>query len=257
MAEGEQELTKLDAAVAAMKGEIEKASPSRRQRIYEAIALAALSSIPWIGGVFAAGMTYKMREGDVARDSLIEQWLQEHHDKLLLLRQTLEEMATRLEGLGEEIDERIQSEGYLALLRKAFREWDEADTDEKRRLVVKLITNAGGTRMCSDDILRLFLDWIDNYHESHFAIIRVIYEQRNDPPTRYDIWVAVYGEPVPRDDSAQADLYKMLISDLSIGRVIRQPRETDCRGASRGGRGAGEPQLGRWSLHSKIQNSTC
>jgi hypothetical protein len=142
----------------------------------------------------------------------------------------LEEMATRLEGLGEEIDERIQSEGYLALLRKAFREWDEADTDEKRRLVVKLITNAGGTRMCSDDILRLFLDWVDNYHESHFAIIRVIYEQRNDPPTRYDIWVAVYGEPVPRDDSAQADLYKMLISDLSIGRVIRQPRETDWQG---------------------------
>ncbi len=59
----------------------------------------ALSSIPWIGGVFAAGMTYKMREGDIARDNLIEQWLQEHHDKLLLLRQTLEDMATRLEGL--------------------------------------------------------------------------------------------------------------------------------------------------------------
>lgn len=230
VAEDKNEITQLNTVVASIHAEIEKASPSRRQRIYEAIALAALSSIPWIGGVFAAGMTYKIREDDVARDSLVEQWLREHQEKLLLLRQTLEEMVARLESLGEEIDERVQSKEYLALLRKAFRQWDEADTHEKRRLVVNLITNAGGTRICSDDILRLFLDWIDNYHESHFAVIRVIYQQRNDPPTRYDIWVAVYGEPVPRDDSADADLYRMLISDLSIGRVIRQPRDTDWQG---------------------------
>src|SRR5438445_4537593 len=50
---------------------------------------------------------------------------------------------------------------------------------------------------------------------------------KNEGPTRYDIWVAVYGEPVPRDDSAQADLYRMLIRDLSTGGVIRQPRESD------------------------------
>jgi hypothetical protein len=174
-----------------------------------------------------------MREGDVGRDRLIEQWLQEHQNKLLLLRQTLEDIVTRLEGLGDEIDERIQSEGYLALLRKTFRQWDEADTSEKRRLLVQLITNAGGTRICSDDILRLFLDWVDAYHEAHFAVIREIYNGRNDPPTKYDIWLAVYGEPVPRDNSAQADLYKMLIRDLTLGGVIRQPREEDHQGRFR------------------------
>lgn len=84
--------------------------------------------------------------------------------------------------------------------------------------------------MVSDDILRLFLDWINLYHESHFAVIRVIYEMRNDPPTRYDIWVAVYGQAVPRDDSADADLYKMLIRDLTLGGVIRQSRESDYLG---------------------------
>lgn len=66
------------------------------------------------------------------------------------------------------------------------------------------------------------------------------------PPLRahYDIWVAVYGVPVPRDDSAEADLFRMLIRDLSIGGVIRQPRESDYGGrflkkneaASKGGR---------------------
>lgn len=176
-------------------------------------------------------MTFKIREGDVAHDGLLEQWLSEHQDKLLLLRQTLEEVVNRLDSLGEEIDSRIQSKEYLGLLRKAFREWDKADTDEKRQLVVKLITNAGGTRMVSDDILRLFLDWIDQYHEVHFAIIRAVYEQRNDPPTRYDIYSAIYGEQkMPRDDSAEADLFRLIISDLSIGRVIRQPRETDWQG---------------------------
>ena len=230
MAEDNQELVKLNTSVSSLKSEIERASPNRRRRIYEAIGLAALSSIPWIGGVFAAGMNYELRENNTARDALVEQWLQEHQNKLVSLRLTLEEIVTRIESLGEEIDERITSEGYLALLRKTFREWDKADTDEKRRLLVHLITNAAGTRVCSDDILRLFLDWVGLYHEAHFAVIREIYKGRNDPPTRYDIWLAVYGEPVPRDNSAEADLYKMLIRDLTLGGVIRQPRESDYQG---------------------------
>jgi hypothetical protein len=93
------------------------------------------------------------------------------------------------------------------------------------------VTNAAGTRLCSDDILRLFLDWIDQYHEAHFAVIRQIYI--NPGATRYDIWIAVYGEDVPRDDSAEADLYRMLIRDLSIGGVIRQPRDADMYGRFR------------------------
>src|SRR3954466_12420334 len=109
MADERQELQRVETAVASIKAELEKASPSRKQRIYEAVALAALSAIPWIGGVFAAGLTFKIREGDVVHDALVEQWLAEHQDKLFLLRQTLEEVVGRLESLGEEIDERIQS----------------------------------------------------------------------------------------------------------------------------------------------------
>jgi hypothetical protein len=91
------------------------------------------------------------------------------------------------------IDDRIESPEYLGLVRKAFREWDQADTQEKRELIVQLITHAAAsTRICSDDILRLFLDWIEQYHEAHFAVIREIY--KNPSPTRYDIWVAVYGK---------------------------------------------------------------
>jgi hypothetical protein len=213
MEDDQNKLIPRDYVIESIKAEIESASPSRRKRILEAIALAALGSIPWVGGVVSASAAYKAEGSQFQRDELLREWLQEHHDKLQSLRRTLEEMSGRLEGFGQEVEERIKSDDYLGLVRKTFRQWDQADTAEKRHLLVQLITNAAGTRVCSDDILRLFLDWVDTYHEAHFAVVREIY--KNPGPTRYDIWISVYGEPLPRDDSAQADLYKMLIRDLS------------------------------------------
>ena len=228
MSENQDEIVKTDQVIDSIRAELDKASPGRRQRIMEAIALAALGSVPWVGGVLAAAATFKFDESSVHGDKLRNQWLQEHHQKLQKLRATLDEMGARFEGLGEEIDDRIESQDYLELVRKTFRQWDQADTDQKRKLLVQLITNAAGTRICSDDILRLFLDWVEGYHEAHFAVMREIY--KNPGPTRYDIWLAVYGEPVPRDDSPEADLFRMLIRDLSLGGVIRQPRESDVFG---------------------------
>jgi hypothetical protein len=176
----------------------------------------------------SAVASYAAGEAEIKRVDLLQEWLREHQEKLQKLRITLEQIAARLEAFGKEVEERVTSEEYLTLVRKTFREWDIADTEEKRRLLVQLITNAGGTRIVSDDIVRLFLDWIDVYHEAHFAVIREIH--KNQGPTRYDIWVAVYGNPIPRDDSPEADLYKMLIRDLSTGGVIRQPRESDYGG---------------------------
>ncbi len=195
------ELAKSDAVIETIKAELAAAYPSRKQRIREAIALAALGSIPWVGGVLAASATFKFDEAGVRQDDLRTQWLAEHQQRLQDLRTTLGEMFARIESLGVEVEDRLESPEYLGLIRKTFREWDQADT------------------------LSLFLDWIRNYHESHFAVIREIY--KNPGPTRYDIWVAVYGETIPRDDSANADLYKLLIGDLQLGRVIRQPRASD------------------------------
>jgi hypothetical protein len=222
------EIVQSDSIIDTIKAELEEVSPTRRKRILEAISLAALGSIPWVGGVLSASAAYNFNESGAKGNTLRDQWLKEHQQKLRDLQATLEQIFTRFESLGKEIEERIESSEYLMLVRKTFREWDQADTQEKQQLLVQLITNAAGTRICSDDILRLFLDWIRSYHEAHFAVIRQIH--KNLGPTRYDIWLGVYGEPVPRDDSAEADLYKMLIRDLSIGGVIRQPRESDAAG---------------------------
>jgi hypothetical protein len=223
-------LTPTDYVIQSIKTDIEASTPSRRRRMLEAVALAALGSIPWVGGVVSAAAAYKSEGAAVEKDSLFEEWLQEHQAKLQELRGTLEQMVLRLEGFEEAVEERITSNEYLTLVRKTFRQWDVADTEEKRRLLVHLLTNAAGVRLVSDDVVRLFLDWIETYHEAHFAVIRTIYKNGDNPPTGYDIWVAVYGEPVPQDSSAEADLFRMLIRDLSTGGVIRQPRETDFAG---------------------------
>jgi hypothetical protein len=137
---------------------------------------------------------------------------------------SLAEITRRFESLGSEIDERIESDEYLALVRRAFRTWDRADTQEKRQYIGNLISNAAGTRLCSDDVVRLFVDWLDLYHEAHFSVIREIY--RCPGCTRYEIWMNIHGDLV-REDSAEADLFKLLIRDLSTGSVIRQERETN------------------------------
>ena len=130
-------------------------------------------------------------------------------------------------AIGYEITERLASEEYLDIVRKAFRAWDKADSEEKRRYVANLVTNAAGTRLCSDDVVRLFIDWLDRYHESHLAVIREIFT--NPGSTRSDIWTSVYGDVV-REDSAEADLYKLLIRDLTTGSVVRQARDINANG---------------------------
>lgn len=213
-----------DSVIDTIKAEISKSEPSNRKRIFQAFIMAALGSIPWVGGFLTAAATFKFDGANIERDSLQNQWLDEHHRKLLALKATLEEISERFGKLGETIDERLQSEQYLGVVRKAFRAWDQADTEEKRRLIANLITHAAGTRICSDDILRLFLDWLETYHETHFAVIREIYQ--NPGCTRLEIWNALY-TALPADSSAEADLFKMLIRDLSTGSVIRQERDTN------------------------------
>jgi hypothetical protein len=210
--------------VAAIRSEIQRATTSRKRRIGERFIIAALGSIPWIGGFIAAAASIPADDSADRGDSLRNQWLEEHQRKLGRLQDTLGEVEDRFESLGPSIEERIQSEEYLALVRQAFRTWDEAETDEKRRYVANVVTNSADTRICSDDVIRLFISWLDLYHEAHFAVIRNIF--KNPGTNRYDIWVDLYGD-IPREDSAEADLYRLLIRDLSMGGVIRQSRDVN------------------------------
>lgn len=209
--------------------QIEEALGSEKRRQFGRFALAALGSIPWIGGFLGASAAYSAETDQSKITELLRQWLQEHEEKIRKLSQALIEIFTRLNAFGAEAEERIDSDDYLALVRKGFVIWDQADTDEKRELIKRLLTNAAGTKLSDDDVVRLFLDWIERYHEAHFGIIRAVYKNRGI--TRLGIWRSMGRTgPLPKENSSDADLFRMLIDDLSTGRVIRQEREVNSSG---------------------------
>lgn len=216
-------LDKLEAAEDALTSQLGSGS----KRKYARFLVAALSSIPWIGGVIAASasLTAEIEQGKV--NELHRLWLAEHQQKVRELIGALTDIFARLENFGNEIDERLQSPEYLNLVKRCFRSWDEADTQDKKQMLKKLITNAGAIKLCADDLVRLFIAWIDQYHETHFLVIKEIY--KHPAITRARIWDNIRG-PRPREDSPEADLFRYLIRDLSTGGVIRQERETDALG---------------------------
>jgi len=198
-----------------------------KRRRYSRFTLAALGSIPWVGGFLSAAAAFHAEKDQSRINELHRQWFEEHKEKIIKLGQTLAKIIDRLASIGEEIETRIESPGYLSLVRKGFRSWDQADTEEKRELIRTLLTNAGATQLCPDDLIRLFIEWVDTYHEAHFKVIREIY--KSPGISRGAIWDNISDER-PREDFAEADLYKRLIRDLSTGGVIRQSRETDSNG---------------------------
>jgi hypothetical protein len=206
-----------------VRSELEVSLGAERQRRFRRFLLAAMGSIPWVGGFLSATAALEAEQEQQKVNDLHQEWLDEHRDKLADLGRTLVEILQRVETLGPEIEARMQSEEYLGLVRKAFRVWDQADTTEKRQLVQNLLTNAGGTPLTADDVVRLFIQWIDFYHEAHFAVIRAVHKLPRC--TRADMWNHIHGIPV-REDSAEADLFKLLVRDLSTGGVIRQHRVT-------------------------------
>lgn len=214
--------TKLAAQTRADLADLRQSTSSR---VGEKLTLAAFGAIPWVGGLISTMATLKTEEGQLRTNDLLQQWVDAHEEQLAYLRRDLGYVVGRVETLGEEAQARAESPEYLALVRKAFRAWDQADTEEKRHYFAELLANAAGTKLCSDDLVRLFIDWIDRYHESHFAIIRFVYQ--NPGCTKYDIGTDLFGDDLPPDSSAEADLFRELFRELNMGGIVRQVRETD------------------------------
>ena len=219
--------TQVQRAEREIMDRLQALEPTRRQRVLRKLVAAALGSIPWLGGFMAASISYREEVAQNQVDNLQRQWLREHKERMEKLALDLAALTARLDSFGEEVTTRLESEDYLALIRKGFRIWDQSDTDQKRSYIGKLLANAGGSKLCDDEIIRLFLDWLERYHEAHFKVIREVFQ--NPGSTRHDIWERIHGE-FPSDNSSEADLFRMLIDDLSRGRIIRQHREVNYTG---------------------------
>ena len=166
---------------------------------------------------------------DKAQDRVnrfIEEWIRMIQDELREKEATILEIMARLDLEDEKISARVNSKEYQSLVRKTFREWAGAESEEKRVWIRNILANAAAASLSSDDVVRLFIDWIGTYSELHFQVIAKIYEAGSRGISRGGVWQSL-GRATVREDSADADLYKLLYRDLSTGGIIRQHRETD------------------------------
>jgi hypothetical protein len=195
------------------------------------IARGALNTIsgavPLAGGFLSAiaGVWGEKEQERVNR--FFEHWVKMLAEEMREKEKTIIEIMSRLDMHDEEISKRVESFQYQSLLRKAFRDWAGAESEEKRVLVRNLLVNAAASRLTSDDVVKLFLKWIKDYSEFHFEVVGAIYN--NAGITRGEVWRKL-GRPSVREDSSEADLFRLLFRDLSTGGIIRQHRETDYAG---------------------------
>jgi hypothetical protein len=187
----------------------------------------ASGATPFLGGVLSAiaGAWGEAEQEHV--NNMLRQWIQMLDDELREKGKTIAEVVARLDMKDEEVTKRIESNEYQAILKKAFRNWSSVDSENKRQKIRNILANAASSTLASDDVIKLFIDWIDTYSDFHFEVVGEIY--RSNGVSRGGMWRNL-GKPQVREDSAEADLFKLLIRDLSTGSVIRQYRETDYHG---------------------------
>lgn len=188
---------------------------------------AVAGAVPFAGGILSA-IAGAWSEGEQDRaNRFFEHWIRMLQDEIKEKEQTIIEIMARLDLQDEAISERVESKEYQSLVKKTFREWSGAESEQKREYIRNILSNAAATNVSSDDVIRLYIDWINQYSEMHFQVIGAIYN--SDGITRGAIWRKI-GKGSVREDSADADLYKLLFRDLSTGGIIRQHRETDIYG---------------------------
>lgn len=183
--------------------------------------------VPFAGGAISGVSSVWSEQEQQKINALIQAWLKLQEDEIKEIGQTMFEILARLDLNDENVAKRMESPEYLSLVKKAFRDWSAAESEEKRTLIRNLLTNAAGTNITSDDVIAMFLTWIDRYSEMHFKVIGAIYNSGGI--SRLDVWQKVDGRQVA-DNSPEADLFKFIFHELTTGYVIRQHREVNAYG---------------------------
>jgi hypothetical protein len=210
--------------------ELAKEGERAKRHKWARFTLAALGAIPWVGSVIAAAAALNAEDEQGKVNDLQQGWLHTHAERIEELERTIGSIIETAETAGVDAENRLDDPAFLKLVEYGFRVWDGAPTDGKREKVRRVLANATVTKIGSDDLLRLFLTWIDQYDDVHFKVIAALH--RESLLTGSDLWDEVDGREV-RHDSADADLFKLILRDLSTGGVVRQHREVSSDGRMR------------------------
>ncbi|MFC3032786.1 hypothetical protein ACFOEE_09675 [Pseudoalteromonas fenneropenaei] len=95
---------------------------------------AAGGVVPFVGGVFSAiAVAWSEKEQDKV-NKFFRHWAQMLEDELKEKEETIVEIMARLDLQDQAISERVDSRSYQSLVKKTFREWSCAESEEKREL---------------------------------------------------------------------------------------------------------------------------
>ena len=194
---------------------------------YIRAGMNAAGAFPFLGSLISAAAGFWSEKEQETINNFIRAQMEMMREEMGEKFRVLGEVIARLDMHDEEIKKRITSDEYQRILKKAFRNWAGTESRKKQEYVRNLLSNAAATKLVSDDVVILFLQWLEQYSEFHFEVIAEVYRARQI--SRGAIWSNLKRPPA-REDSAEADLFKLLIRDLSTGGVIRQHRETDWQG---------------------------
>src|SRR6185312_14922356 len=148
-------------------------------KAWEKIARGALQAIggaiPFAGGLLSAGAGAWSEQEQERVAEFLRAWIQMLEDEIREKEATIAGIVTRLDMQDEAISGRVRSDEYQSLLKKAFRNWQGAESAKKREYIRNILSNAAAASLTSDDVISLFLDWIGKYSELHFLVIADIY----------------------------------------------------------------------------------
>lgn len=206
---------------------IERPTSPAVAKITQTALNVAGGAVPYIGG-FLSTIASNWSESEQEKvNDFFQYWLQMLKDEIAEKGLTIVEIMSRLDLQDQAINERLKSADFQRLVKKAFRQWAGAEAEEKRVLIRNILVNAAAAEICSDDVIRLFLDWVNTYSELHFKVISAIYN--TDGISRGAVWSKI-GKQSVAEDSADADLYKLLFRDITLGGIVRQKRQKDAYG---------------------------
>ncbi|PIP27749.1 MAG: hypothetical protein COX30_00280 [Candidatus Moranbacteria bacterium CG23_combo_of_CG06-09_8_20_14_all_39_10] len=186
-------------------------------------------AVPFAGGLLSAAAGAWSESEQERVNKFLRHWIKMLEDEIKEKEKTILEIMVRLNIHDEEIAKRLESKEYQSLLKKTFREWSGAESDDKRIYIRNILANAAASSVTIDEVIRLFIDWLKMYSELHFKVIAVIYKHGTNGVSRGGAWSDL-GKVEVAENSADADLFKLLFRDLSTGGVIRQHREVDYYG---------------------------
>ena len=143
-----------------------KDEPLKESRKGKKVARGAIQTIggaiPFVGGLFSAvaGAWSESEQERVNR--FFQDWIDMLKDELKEKEATIIEIMARLDLQDEKISKRVDSKEYQSLIKKTFRDWAGAESEKKREFIRNILSNAAATDISSDDVVRLFIDWIND-----------------------------------------------------------------------------------------------